>query len=122
MSLNKSYREPVYLISEVAEILDIHPQTLRQYEREGFVVPSRTNGRIRLYSQENIDYIKDILYLTRQKGINLAGVSMILEQQKQIKDLQMIIDKFTAEQSTTVTISKALVIKESQYDLVVIKD
>ena len=97
MSLNKSYREPVYLISEVAEILDIHPQTLRQYEREGFVVPSRTNGRIRLYSQENIDYIKDILYLTRQKGINLAGVSMILEQQKQIKDLQIIIDEFTAE-------------------------
>jgi len=122
MSLNKSYREPVYLISEVAEILDIHPQTLRQYEREGFVVPSRTNGRIRLYSQENIDYIKDILYLTRQKGINLAGVSMILEQQKQIKDLQIIIDEFTAEQSTTVTISKALVIKETQYDLVVIKD
>jgi len=122
MSLNKSYCEPVYLISEVAEILDIHPQTLRQYEREGFVVPSRTNGRIRLYSQENIDYIKDILYLTRQKGINLAGVSMILEQQKQIKDLQIIIDEFTAEQSTTVTISKALVIKESQYDLVVIKD
>lgn len=122
MSLDKSYCEPVYLISEVAEILDIHPQTLRQYEREGFVVPSRTNGRIRLYSQKNIDYIKEVLYLTRQKGINLAGVNMILEQQKQIKELELKISEFKSKQNNITTISKALVIKETHYDLVVIKD
>ena len=57
MSFDKSYCEPVYLISEVAIILKIHPQTLRQYEREGLVKPSRTTGKIRLYSQENIDCI-----------------------------------------------------------------
>jgi MerR family transcriptional regulator/heat shock protein HspR len=122
MSLNKSYCEPVYLISEVSEILDIHPQTLRQYEREGFVVPSRTNGRIRLYSQENIDYIKEILYLTRQKGINLAGVSMILKQQKKIKQLELTIDEIKTSINNTTSASKALVVKEMHYDLVIIKD
>ena len=53
-----SYTEPVFLISNVAEILNIHPQTLRQYEREGFIKPSRTNGKIRLYSQKDINHIK----------------------------------------------------------------
>ena len=56
-----SYIEPVFLISAVAEILDIHPQTLRQYEREGLITPSRTNGKIRLYSQKDIDHIKYVL-------------------------------------------------------------
>ena len=77
MSFDKAYCEPVYLISEVAIILDIHPQTLRQYEREGLVLPSRTSGKIRQYSQENIDRIKSILVLTRTDGINLAGVNKI---------------------------------------------
>jgi len=63
-----SYDEPVYLISVVASMLDIHPQTLRQYEREGLVEPSRTQGRMRLYSQRDIDRMKLILRLTRQGG------------------------------------------------------
>ena len=83
-----SYIEPVYLISAVAEILNIHPQTLRQYEREGLIKPSRTNGKIRLYSQKDIDHIKYVLTLTRELGVNLAGVDMILKLQKKIKKLQ----------------------------------
>ena len=67
-------------LSCVSEILNIHPQTLRQYEREGLIKPSRTNGKIRLYSQKDIDNIKYVLRLTRDYGINLAGVSYILEQ------------------------------------------
>ena len=63
-----SYDEPVYLISIVASILDIHPQTLRQYEKEGLIEPSRTQGRMRLYSQRDIDKIKLILQLTRKMG------------------------------------------------------
>lgn len=75
--MNKGYSEPVFLISAVAEILCIHPQTLRQYEREGLIKPSRTNGKIRLYSQEDIDNIKTVLALTRELGVNLAGVEII---------------------------------------------
>jgi MerR family transcriptional regulator/heat shock protein HspR len=73
-----NYDEPVYLISVVSKVLNIHPQTLRQYEREGLITPSRTDGRIRLYSQRNMDKIKFILRLTRELGVNLAGVDIIL--------------------------------------------
>ena len=73
-----TYDEPVYLISIVSKILDIHPQTLRQYERENLISPSRSDGRIRLYSQRDIDRIKLILRLTREMGVNLAGVDVVL--------------------------------------------
>ena len=73
------YDEPVYLISVVAKALNIHPQTLRQYEREGLVTPSRTGGKMRLYSQRDIDRINMILRLTRDLGVNLAGVDIILQ-------------------------------------------
>ena len=69
-----SYDEPVYLISVVSKILNIHPQTLRQYEREGLIKPSRTEGKMRLYSQRDIDRLKLILSLVRELGVNLAGV------------------------------------------------
>ena len=82
-----NYDEPVYLISVVAKILEIHPQTLRQYEREGLVKPSRTEGRMRLYSQRDIDKIKLILRLTRELGVNLAGVDIILQLKDKISKL-----------------------------------
>ena len=119
MSLDKSYCEPVYLISEVATILDIHPQTLRQYEREGLVLPSRTSGKIRQYSQENIDTIKSILVLTRIDGINLAGVSMILELKKKINNLESIIEENKIEIDKNSSNSKALVVTKSQFDIIV---
>jgi MerR family transcriptional regulator/heat shock protein HspR len=83
-----NYDEPVYLISVVAKILEIHPQTLRQYEREGLVKPSRTEGRMRLYSQRDIDKIKLILRLTRELGVNLAGVDIILQLKDKIAKLE----------------------------------
>ena len=83
-----NYDEPVYLISVVAKILEIHPQTLRQYEREGLVKPSRTDGRMRLYSQRDIDKIKLILRLTRELGVNLAGVDIILQLKDKIAKLE----------------------------------
>lgn len=83
-----SYDEPVYMISIVAKVLEIHPQTLRQYEREGLVQPARSEGRIRLYSQRNIDEIKMILRLTREMGVNLAGVDVILQLKKQMDDME----------------------------------
>ena len=82
------YDEPVYLISIVAKILDIHPQTLRQYERENLICPSRSNGRIRLYSQRDIDKIKLILRLTREMGVNLAGVDVALRLKDQMETME----------------------------------
>jgi len=119
MTLDKAYYEPVYLISEVASILDIHPQTLRQYEREGLVLPSRTSGKIRQYSQENIDTIKNILVLTRIDGVNLAGVGMILELKKKVAYLESSIKDFETKIDMQTSNSKALVIKKSQFDIVV---
>ncbi len=121
-----SYDEPVYLISVVATILDIHPQTLRQYEREGLVTPSRTEGRMRLYSQRDIDRMKMILRLTRQMGVNLAGVDVILQLKVTIDEMQKEIDLLRDELSKvnrhgSVHASKAIVAKNN-YDIVIFED
>lgn len=89
-----SYIEPVYLISVVADILGVHPQTLRQYEREGLIKPSRTNGKIRLYSQKDINHIKYVLTLTKEIGVNLAGVDIILKLNDKIEELETIISTY----------------------------
>jgi MerR family transcriptional regulator/heat shock protein HspR len=80
--------EPVYMISVVAQMLSIHPQTLRLYEREGFVNPSRTVGNTRLYSQNDVEEIRTILRLTRELGVNLAGVDIILNMKEKFEALQ----------------------------------
>ena len=121
-----SYDEPVYLISVVATMLDIHPQTLRQYEREGLVEPSRTQGRMRLYSQRDIDRMKLILRLTRQLGVNLAGVDIVLQLKEQIDQMQEEIDQLREELSRvnrngSVHISKALVTKNA-YGIIIFED
>jgi len=121
-----SYDEPVYLISVVASMLDIHPQTLRQYEREGLVEPSRTQGRMRLYSQRDIDRMKLILRLTRQLGVNLAGVDIVLQLKEQIDQMQKEIDSLREELSKvnrngSVHASKALVTKNS-YDIIIFEE
>lgn len=118
------YDEPVYLISIVAKILDIHPQTLRQYERENLIVPSRSGGRIRLYSQRDIDRIKMILRLTRDLGVNLAGVDIILRLKDHIEDLEQEVNDLTHEVSKMknsggVPANKTLVTKKSIYELVI---
>jgi MerR family transcriptional regulator/heat shock protein HspR len=76
------------MISVVAEMLDIHPQTLRLYEREGLVIPQRTEGNTRLYSQEDIDKLRRILRLTRELGVNLAGVEVILSMRDRMEQMQ----------------------------------
>ena len=121
-----SYDEPVYLISVVATMLEIHPQTLRQYEREGLVMPSRTGGRMRLYSQRDIDRMKLILRLTRQMGVNLAGVDVALQLKEQIDEMQKDIDTLRNELSKvnrngSVHASKALV-TTSSYDIIIFEE
>ena len=121
------YDEPVYLISIVAKILNIHPQTLRQYERENLIVPSRSGGRIRLYSQRDIDRIKMILRLTRELGVNLAGVDIILRLKDHIEGLEQDVNDLTHEltkikQNGAVAPNKTLVTKKSIYELVIFED
>ena len=95
--MEHNYDEPVYLISVVAKVLSIHPQTLRQYEREGLVEPSRTDGKMRLYSQKDIDRIKLILRLTRDMGVNLAGVDVILKLKSKIQEFESLVDELRLE-------------------------
>jgi len=121
------YDEPVYLISIVAKILSIHPQTLRQYERENLVTPSRSGGRIRLYSQRDIDRIKMILRLTRELGVNLAGVDIILRLKEHVEVLEQDVNDLTHEvsklrNSGSVPSNKTLVTKKSIYELVIFED
>jgi MerR family transcriptional regulator/heat shock protein HspR len=118
------YDEPVYLISVVAKVLDIHPQTLRQYEREGLIVPSRTDGRMRLYSQRDIDRIKLILRLTRELGVNLAGVDIILRLKEKVELSESIIDDLKSEISTlkqqgTIPSNKTLVKKRDIFEVII---
>ena len=115
------YDEPVYLISVVAKVLSIHPQTLRQYEREGLIEPSRTDGKIRLYSQRDIDRIKLILRLTRDMGINLAGVDVILKLKNQLHEFENLIDELRLElskQQYKEAASKAVVKHKNSFDLI----
>jgi len=122
-----NYDEPVYLISVVAKTLNIHPQTLRQYEREGLVIPSRTGGRIRLYSQRDVDKIKMVLRLTRELGVNLAGVDIVLRLKDKIEDMDTEIEYLRAEvrkssSMNTVPNEKSLVRKRSTYEIVIFED
>jgi len=121
-----SYDEPVFLISVVAKILNIHPQTLRQYEREGLVEPGRTDGKVRLYSQRDIDRIKSILRLTRELGVNLAGVDIILRLKDRIEELEVDIDGLNRQvsefQSKKEISSSRSLVKKSSFEIIVFKD
>lgn len=83
----------LYMISVVADMFDIHPQTLRAYEREGLLRPSRTEGNTRLYSDEDLERIDLILRLTKDLGVNLAGVEVILNMRERMTDLQDRVDE-----------------------------
>jgi MerR family transcriptional regulator, heat shock protein HspR len=80
--------EPLYVISVASRLLKLHPQTLRKYEREGFVEPSRTPGNLRLYSVEDIDRLRQVKTLVEDQGVNLAGVQMALRMTQEIRSLQ----------------------------------
>jgi len=80
--------KPLYVISVAAELVDMHPQTLRLYERKGLIEPSRSAGKTRLYSQRNIEQLREIRRLTQELGVNLAGVEEIIKLRSSLDDLQ----------------------------------
>jgi len=83
-----------FMISSVAQKYNIHPQTLRLYEREGLLKPSRTEGNTRLYSEEDLEQLETILSLTRDLGVNLAGVEIILNMRTKIERMQAEVNEF----------------------------
>ena len=82
------------MISVVAQNYNIHPQTLRLYEREGLLKPSRTEGNTRLYSEEDLEQLETILSLTRDLGVNLAGVEIVLNMRRKIEEMQGEVNEF----------------------------
>ena len=80
----------------MAEQYEIHPQTLRLYEREGLLKPSRSEGNTRLYTAEDLERLEVILHLTRDLGVNLAGVEIILNMREKMGEMQLQIQEFVA--------------------------
>jgi MerR family transcriptional regulator/heat shock protein HspR len=117
---NKAY----YSISAVAKMFSVHQQTVRLYEKEGLLAPKRSEGNTRLFSEEDIDRLEEIIYLTHKLGINLAGVEMILKLKKQLakmqKDMNSIFEETNKELDQQVESSKGS-IQESTQQLVNIK-
>lgn len=90
----KAKSKAAYMISAIAEQYEIHPQTLRLYEREGLLKPSRSEGNTRLYTAEDIERLEVILHLTRDLGVNLAGVEIILNMREKMGEMQSQIQQF----------------------------
>ena len=92
----KTKSKAAYMISAVAEQYQIHPQTLRLYEREGLLAPSRSDGNTRLYTDQDLERLEVILKLTRELGVNLAGVEIILNMREKMEAMQDQIEQFVS--------------------------
>jgi MerR family transcriptional regulator, heat shock protein HspR len=88
VSDNGATLEPLYYISVVARMVNIHPQTLRNYERLGLVCPTRTDGNVRLYSDQDIERVRKICRLSDELGVNLAGIEIVLNLLDRVEQLQ----------------------------------
>ena len=94
MTKNTKEKNKYYHISTVANIYDVHPQTLRLYEREGLLKPSRSKGNTRLYSEEDLEQLEFILNLTRDLGVNLAGVEVAMNMKKKMEKIEQEVNQF----------------------------
>jgi len=92
----KRRSKAAYMISAVAEQYAIHPQTLRLYEREGLLLPSRSEGNTRLYTDGDLERLEVILHLTRELGVNLAGVEIILNMREKMSEMQRQMESFVS--------------------------
>src|SRR6202051_2244241 len=96
----KARSKAAYMISAVAGQYQIHPQTLRLYQREGLLPPSRSDGNTRLYTSEDLERLEVILKLTRDLGVNLAGVEIILNMREKMSEMQRQIEAFVSSLNT----------------------
>ncbi len=83
----KRKKQGAYMISAVAEMYEIHPQTLRLYEREGLLLPSRSEGNTRLYTDEDLERLEFILNLARDLGVNIAGIAIVLQMRERMEEM-----------------------------------
>jgi MerR family transcriptional regulator/heat shock protein HspR len=88
MGMPPRFNEPLFVISVAARLVEMHPQTLRKYEREGLIAPSRTQGNLRLYSDRDIEQLRQVKYLVEDRGLNLAGVQLALELTSKLRKLK----------------------------------
>ena len=101
-------REPLYVISVAARLLDMHAQTLRKYEREEFIKPSRTQGRLRLYSAEDIERLRQINHLVEFGGLNLAGVRLALEMSRRLNTLREGVREAESQEAATAFVEQQI--------------
>ena len=80
--------KPLYMIGVVADMLKVHPQTLRMYEKKGLIRPSRSEGRTRMYSADDVDEVARVIRLARDLGVNLAGIEIILKMRRRMQEMQ----------------------------------
>lgn len=111
MKRKKAY----FSISAVAKMFSVHQQTIRLYEKEGLINPKRSEGNTRLFSEEDVNRLEEIIYLTHKVGINLAGVEAVLRLQKKIDKLQMKINDLFKETNKELQ-------EEVEYSQSVVKD
>jgi MerR family transcriptional regulator, heat shock protein HspR len=103
------YSEPLFVISVAARLVEMHPQTLRKYEREGLIAPSRTAGNLRLYSDEDIERLRQVKYLVETRGLNLAGVQLALELTQSLRALRAGMERSPQGRSWTEEIDRILI-------------
>ena len=86
--MSSHFNEPLFVISVAARLVKMHPQTLRKYEREGLIAPSRTQGNLRLYSDRDIERLRQVKFLVEDLGLNLAGVQMVLDVTRRLREMR----------------------------------
>jgi len=111
-------RKAAYMISAVAEQYQIHPQTLRLYEREGLLKPSRSDGNTRLYTDDDLERLDVILKLTRDLGVNLAGVEIILNMREKMAEMQRQIEDFVSSLNVEISHRKRPTVPEPSNSLI----
>jgi len=126
MTGNKLKRRKGYFsISAVAKMFSVHQQTIRLYEKEGLLTPQRSDGNTRMFTEEDVEKLEEIIYLTHQLGINLAGVEMILKLQKKIKKMQKDVNRMfdtASDELEKETEIRREVIKTHTNELLKLKD
>lgn len=107
-------RKGYYSISAVSDMIGIHPQTIRMYEREGFITPKRSDGNTRMFSEEDIETLELIIHYTTKLGVNLAGVEIILKMQKKLDRLQSKVNQIFVSSKNELESEKKLLISKAE--------
>jgi len=117
-NMGKGKSKGSYMISSVAEQYAIHPQTLRLYEREGLLKPSRSDGNTRLYTESDLERLEVILHLTRELGVNLAGVEIILNMREKMAEMQAQIEEFVTNLNNELVARRKTPSQEEKHSLI----